>query len=114
MESRQRRSYAGEPMSPEAQKRSIGHQRAQYTQKRAENKLRKTLASPSRKEQEDAFATAHREDSDQVLYEYVKAQKRQLGKQMKPVNTVGYNYIVERLGPWPEIMRRVNRDLEME
>lgn len=115
METRQKqKDPAKKAAEREAQRRAAGHQKARYVQKCAENKLRKTLSSPVRKEQEAAFADAHHEDSNQTLYEYVKAQKRRRGGQMKPINTVGYSYLIKRLGPWSEIMRRVNRDLELE
>lgn len=101
-------------LSPEEQKRANGARKARYIQKSAENKLRKTLAEPERKEQEAAFTAAHWRDSDHQLREYVKAQKRRRGKQMKPVNTIGYVYLTRRLGPWSEIMGRVNWELRLE
>lgn len=102
------------PMTREAQRRAASSQKVYYVQKSAANKLRKTLSEPGRKAQEQEFAAAHAGDSNQRLYEYVKMQKRRLGKQMKPVNTVGYVYLTRRLGLWSEIMGRVNAELRAE
>ena len=89
-----------------------------YDQRRrrklADNKLKKTLETPVRRAQEDAFAAAHAGDSDEALLAYVTALKRASGDRLKAADVIGYRYLTERLGPWPLIMTRVNEALRAE
>lgn len=86
------------------------HQRS----KQNRNHLLRTLREPERAAAEAAFAAAHAADSDEQLLSYVREQKQRLGKQMKPVNTVGYVYLQQRLGPWAVFMEQVNREIRRE
>ena len=83
-------------------------------QKLAANKLKKTLAEPTRRVQEDSFAAAHAGDSDEALLSYVAALKRESSDRLKAENVIGYRCLTERLGPWPGIMTRVNELLRAE
>ena len=89
-----------------------------YTRKRvqslARNKLEKVLRDPLRRQQEQQFHAEHEHDSDEALIALHKEQKRRRGEQMKPVNTVGYRYIVERFGAWSTAMHVVNTQLREE
>ena len=87
---------------------------ARNRQKMAANKLRRVLAEPKRREQEETFAAAHEADTAQQLYDYFKAEKRRRGKEMKPVNTIGYRTLRQRLGEWGEVMGKINADLAEE
>lgn len=78
------------------------------------NHIEKTLKAPERRAAEEIFALAHANDSDEQLLEYVLNEKRRLGKKMKPVNTIGYTYLLERLGPWSVFISKVNLILEEE
>ena len=82
--------------------------------KQNRNHLLRTLREPERAEAEARFAAEHAQDSDEELMEYVLERKRELGKRMKPVNTVGYVYLQQRLGPWAVFMERVNRTMAAE
>lgn len=89
-----------------------------YTRKRiqqlARNKMEKVLHTPARQQQERQFREEHLMDSDEALLTLLTQQKRKLGDQMKPVNTIGYCYIVERFGAWSVAMREVNQRLLRE
>lgn len=87
---------------------------AKTRQKMAAKKLEKVLASPGRQSQEKTFAAAHAADTNRQLYEYFKAEKRRRGKEMKPVNTVGYRTLTQRLGDWSVVMGRINAELAEE
>ena len=87
---------------------------ARNRQKMAANKLRRVLAEPKRREQEETFAATHEADTAQQLYDYFKAEKRRRGKEMKPVNTIGYRTLRQRLGEWSEVMGKINADLAEE
>lgn len=95
-------------------RRQFARAEAKRKAKLAKNKLEKELNRSSRQKQEREFAQSHATDSDQELYEFLKSQKRRRGKNMSPVNTVGYQYITQRLGPWRVIMGRVNAELKEE
>ena len=82
--------------------------------KQNRNHLVRILREPERAEAEKCFAREHAQDSDEELFAYVREQKKQLGKRMKPVNTIGYVYLQQRLGPWAVFMERVNREMEEE
>lgn len=83
-------------------------------QVQAANKLKRELETPERKEKEVAFAAQHAADSDEELYAYVKELRGRLGRNMKPINTIGYACIVERLGRWDLLMGRIKADLDCE
>ena len=86
------------------------HQRS----KQNRNHLLRTLREPERAAAEADFAAAHADDSDEELLNYLRERKRQLGRQMKPVNTVGYVYLQQRLGPWAVFMEQINREVKGE
>ena len=66
------------------------------------NHLKKVLAEPGRMEQERAFAAAHQEDTDRQLYDYVKAEKRRLGKKLKAYSfETNFRYPLHRLRKVP-------------
>ena len=83
-------------------------------QKLAANKLKKILESPERRAQEAAFAAAHAQDSDEALLSYVAELQQRTGGKLKAADVIGYCYLIERLGPWPGIMTRVNELLRAE
>ena len=80
----------------------------------SDRSVKKKLRESGRKELEDEFAAKFAAVSDEELYEYVKEQKRALGKKMTRANTVGYAYLVKRLGPWDVFMGRIGRELAEE
>lgn len=82
--------------------------------KQNRNHLIRTLREPERAAAEARFAAEHAGDSDEELLRYVAELKRELGKRMKPVNTVGYVYLQQRLGPWAVFMEQVNREMAEE
>lgn len=82
--------------------------------KQNRNHLLRILREPERAEAEARFAAEHASDTDEELMALVKAKKRELGKRMKPVNTVGYVYLQQRLGPWAVFMEQVNREMAAE
>lgn len=88
----------------------INHDSLNKLHKKAEKKLHKELKKPDRIRLEKEFAEKHFFDTDFELYEYLKDLKRIQGKKMSPINTAGYTYLIERLGPWNEIMRKINID----
>ena len=92
----------------------MGHYDSRRIQKLAANKLKKTLDEPARRAQEDSFAAAHANDSDEALLAYVMALKRESGGRLKAANVIGYRCLTERLGPWPGIMTRANELLRAE
>lgn len=91
----------------------MSYNRAQRS-KQNRNHLLRTLREPERAEAESRFALEHAADSDDELMAYVRERKRELGKKMKPVNTVGYVYLQQRLGPWAVFMERINREMAEE
>ena len=62
--------------------------------------------------QEAEFARTHKSDTDAELYEYLKKLKSQHGKRLNPTTTIGYTYLVKRLGAWNEVMRKISTDLK--
>ena len=92
----------------------MGHYDSRRIQKLAANKLKKTLEEPSRRAQENGFAAAHADDSDEALLAYVTALKRESGDRLKAADVIGYRYLTERLGPWQGIMTEVNARLRAE
>ena len=92
----------------------MGHYDSRRIQKLAANKLKKTLEAPERRAQENGFAAAHGQDSDEALLAYVTALKRDSGDRLKAADVIGYRYLTERLGSWAGIMTRVNEALRAE
>lgn len=76
--------------------------------------IREVLDEPKRKAAERQFARDHAGDTDEELYILLREMKRKQGKNLKPVKTVGVQYFEERLGPWTDVMGRINRELETE
>ena len=79
--------------------------------KQNKNHLLRVLREPERAAAEARFAAEHAADTDEELMAFVTAKKRELGKRMKPVNTVGYVFLQQRLGPWAVFMEQVNREM---
>lgn len=98
----------------EQARREHARARMKGIRKQAINRLRRELKKPERRAQEAAFAEEHAMDSDEELYTYVKELRGRLGRNMKPINTIGYACIVERLGRWDLLMGRIKADLERE
>lgn len=92
----------------------MGRYDTRRVQKLAANKLKKTLEEPACRAQETAFAAAHAGESDETLYDYVLTLKREAKNRLKATDVIGYCYLIERLGPWPGIMTRVNELLRAE
>ena len=63
---------------------------------------------------EAEFARKHKHDTDEELFNYLKSLKAQYGKQLNPLNTIGYIYLTERLGSWNDVMGRINQELKTE
>ena len=72
------------------------------------------MNEPARKAQEEAFALAHKDDTDEELFQYVKECRRKQGKNMKWENTVGYVCITRRLGNWDAVIGRICRELRAD
>ncbi len=83
-------------------------------QKAAAKKRKKKLQEPARRAQEAQFAAEHAGWSDAALYGYAKELRRRLGKRMTPAETVGYAYLVKRLGPWDCFMGQIGKELQQE
>lgn len=98
----------------EQDRRKNARSHIKSVQVQAANKLKRELEVPERKKKEAAFAAQHAADSDEELYAYVKELRGRLGRDMKPINTIGYACIVERLGRWDLLMGRIKADLDRE
>ncbi|MCR5649125.1 MAG: hypothetical protein K6F67_06295, partial [Oscillospiraceae bacterium] len=59
----------------------------------SDKSVSRKLRESGRKQLEEEFALKYASVSDGELYEYVKEQKRLLGKKMTRSNTVGYAYL---------------------
>ena len=79
-----------------------------------ENGLKRTLSKPERRAQEEAFALAHRGDSDEQLYNWIKEEKRRMGDDLKRRDLIGYCYLTDRLGSWDGFMGRIGAELKEE
>lgn len=82
--------------------------------KAIENGLKRTLRKPERRAQEEAFALAHRGDSDEQLYNWIKDEKRRRGNNLKRRDLIGYCYLTERLGSGDSFMGRIGAELKEE
>ena len=80
----------------------------------AENELKKILAEPTRRRLESLFAQAHSDDTDEELLTHLLDLKRQYGARLKAADVIGYTYLTQRLGPWPQLMTEVNQRLAAE
>ena len=83
-------------------------------QKYAKNNEEKRLRDPVRKQQEREFAEKYAYATDRELYDYVKSFKKSSKKHLRGVTLMGYVYLIKRLGPWQNIMVKVNQELEEE
>ena len=95
----------------ENSKAVINHGSLNRINQLAEKKLKKEFKKPERIKLEAEFAQKHSADTDAELYELLKSLKKNHGKRMTPINTIGYEYYIKRLGPWNEIMRRIHEEL---
>lgn len=80
----------------------------------AERRLMQKMREPERRALEKRFADEHAGDSDEELYAYAKETRRRLGAKMTRESTVGYVYLVRRLGPWSVFMGRIGKELAEE
>ena len=87
---------------------------AEQKRRMASRSYNKRLKQPGRQRLEKEFAEKYADATDRELYDYVKGIKRSPKKRLKAVSVVGSNYLIERLGEWSEIMRRVNSELLAE
>ena len=55
---------------------------------------------------ERQFMQTHKQDTDQQLLDYVAALAAALGHAPKKEETIGYIYLKQRLGNWPNILIR--------
>ena len=55
---------------------------------------------------ERQFMQAHKHDTDQQLLTYVRNVAAELGHAPKKEETIGYIYLKQRLGSWPQILIR--------
>ena len=98
----------------ENSKAVINHGSLNRINQLAEKKLKKEFKKPERIKSEAEFAQKHSADTDAELYEYLKQLKAKHGKRLNPTNTIGYTYLVKRLGAWNEVMRQISMDLKKE
>lgn len=98
----------------ENSKAVINHGSLNRINQLAEKKLKKEFKKPERIKSEAEFAQKHSADTDAELYEYLKQLKAKHGKRLNPTNTIGYTYLVKRLGAWNEVMRKISMDLKNE
>lgn len=98
----------------ENSKAVINHGSLNRINQLAEKKLKKEFKKPERIKSEAEFAQKHSADTDAELYEYLKELKAKCGKRLNPTNTIGYTYLVKRLGAWNEVMRKISMDLKNE
>ncbi|MBS7298033.1 MAG: hypothetical protein KIG65_03015 [Eubacteriales bacterium] len=98
----------------ENSKAVINHGSLNRINQLAEKKLKKEFKKPERIKSEAEFAQKHSADTDAELYESLKQLKAKHGKRLNPTNTIGYTYLVIRLGAWNEVMRKISMDLKNE
>lgn len=98
----------------ENSKAVINHGSLNRINQLAEKKLKKEFKKPERIKSEAEFAQKHSADTDAELYESLKQLKAKHGKRLNPTNTIGYTYLVKRLGAWNEVMRKISMDLKNE
>ena len=98
----------------ENSKSVINYGSINHHKKQAEKKFLKELKKPERVKLENEFAEHHENDTDAELYEYLKQLKAKHGKRLNLTNTIGYTYLVKRLGAWNEVMRKISMDLKNE
>jgi hypothetical protein len=68
------------------------------------------MNAPERSEKERIFAQEHKDWKDIDLYQYLRNQLKTFGKGATAERIIGSTYLVERLGPWPEIRTRALRE----
>ena len=98
----------------EGSKSVINHGSLNRINQLAEKKLKKEFKKPERIKLEAEFAQKHSADTDAELYELLKSLKKKQGKRMSPINTIGYEYYIKRLGPWSVVMKQINDELKNE
>ena len=98
----------------ENSKSVINHGSINQRKKQAEKKFMKELKKPERIKLEAEFAQKHSADTDAELYELLKSLKKTHGKRMSPINTVGYEYYIKRLGPWNVVMKQISDELKKQ
>ena len=114
-EKSQKRTQKEQKMNwTENSKAVINHGSLNRINQLAEKKLQKEFKKPERIKLEAEFAQKHSADTDAELYELLKSLKKKHGKRMSPINTIGYEYYIKRLGPWNEVMRKISMDLKNE
>jgi len=114
-EKSQKRTQKEQKMNwTENSKSVINHGSINHHKKQAEKKFLKELKKPERVMLENEFSEQHKNDTDAELYEYLKQLKAKCGKRLNPTNTIGYTYLVKRLGAWNEVMRKISMDLKNE
>lgn len=114
-EKSQKRTQKEQKMNwTENSKSVINHGSINHHKKQAEKKFLKELKKPERVKLENEFKELHENDTDAELYEYLKQLKAKHGKRLNPTNTIGYTYLVKRLGVWNEVMRKISMDLKNE
>ncbi len=114
-EKSQKRTQKEQKMNwTENSKSVINHGSINHHKKQAEKKFLKELKKPERVKLENEFKELHENDTDAELYKYLKQLKAKHGKRLNPTNTIGYTYLVKRLGAWNEVMRKISMDLKNE
>ncbi len=98
----------------EGSKAVINHGSLNRINQLAEKKLKKEFKKPERIKLEAEFAQKHSADTDAELYELLKSLKKKHGKRMFPINTVGYEYYIKRLGPWKVVMKQISDELKKQ
>ena len=71
-------------------------------------------AKAERLVREKEFALRHQGDTDQMLLDYVAALAARLGRAPTKEETIGYVYLKQRLGNWPEILIRAGLKPEIQ
>lgn len=114
-EKSQKRTQKEQKMNwTENSKSVINHGSINPHKKQAEKKFLRELKKPERVMLENEFSEQHKNGTDAELYEYLKELKAKCGKRLNPTNTIGYTYLVKRLGAWNEVMRQISMDLKNE
>ena len=98
----------------ENSKSVINHGSLSHINQLAEKKLRKELKKPERIKLENEFAALHKSDTDEELFNYLKSLKKEYGKRLSPITTIGYTYIVSRFASWASVMGQINQELKQE
>ncbi len=83
-------------------------------QREAAKRPEAILNEPKRRAQEERFAAAHQNDSDEAILLYVKVEKARRKKRLKRSRLIGRAYLMERFGSRGNVITPVNEMLRKE